>query len=833
MLSHCLGRLRNHFHAILIVPLVVIVMTWPVLPQLFNGDAFWLHTADGDAYHRIWDSWHIGQVLAGQADLWHTDDMFHPRGSSLVFQHFSFPHALLLLALKKVMPTDSAYNLLYLVILCFNGFSAYVLIQHLLKDKWAALFGAVALVLGVSSRHTNPVPDLICIGTLPLTLYFFHRACFENRRLFAALAGFCAGITAFIGMYTFVFILLSAAIYAAFLLPGRWRQWEFWRLLLVFALLCAAISALRIYPIIADADALQEGLARYATRERSFDFIGYFVHGHNPITWGLLRSAFDLPLIVDSDYATGYLGYINLFFLACALLLKKQRKSLLPWAAIFIFFAIMRLGDFLSFSGIDYREIVLPHRFLVETFPLPFGQIGDERFYHYGLITALALLASFGLTALLRGRSARTRALVSLAAILILAVEFYAPKPGLSLPNGATAYIDWLKTEKDDPIKLINLPRVDPFRRYAQYTQTLTGYPTAYGHVWRNLKSADKYVDRNWLLREWRQHRSGHCFGRRKIYLEALNELLSDGFTHIVLHRWANITEQVLHSFIDVPAAYDDGLVRIYRLRDMRQGCQNLPPALAAFEQFLESPWGTWELGSSLLSFHPREPIAEDRFAYLDDALVLTSDWGGALHLYVDQGEPRFQAAAGRQISAEDFTARDQVIYVVYHSRDATLALMESTPPLDQYQPCGRLAFDDGWAALRLLRREYACALLAANSPTRVEYENGIVLENRLFEYDRDWLELQFRWSGLPSDPHAISLQVFDAAGVKVLGQDLVIRLESLERLRIDISALAPGNYAVKLILYKFATGASVPGTISGSGERFQRALDLGQIVRD
>jgi len=93
------GWLSAHIHVLLIVPLVVIVMTWPVLPKLFNGDDFWLHNPSPDAFLRIWDSWHVGQALAGQAELWYTVDMFHPRGASLTFQSYSFPHALLLLAL--------------------------------------------------------------------------------------------------------------------------------------------------------------------------------------------------------------------------------------------------------------------------------------------------------------------------------------------------------------------------------------------------------------------------------------------------------------------------------------------------------------------------------------------------------------------------------------------------------------------------------------------------------------------------------------------------------------------------------------------------------------
>ena len=827
MPARWLSGLRNHAHVLLVVPLVIVVMTWPVVPKLFNGEEFWLHNYNPDAFLRIWDSWHVGQVLAGQAELWHTVDMFHPRGASLVVQSFSFPHALLMLALRQVMPTDSAANLLFLLMLCFNGFSAYVLIRHVLKDKWVALFGAVVAILAINFGHNNTVPDLICIGTLPLTLYFFHRAFFENRTLFAALAGFCAGITAFISVYILAFILLSVAIYAAFLLPARWRHREFWRLLLVFALLCAPISALRIYPMLADAAAFQEGLDKYDGWKRSNDVLQFFVHSRNPFTGRLLHSLFNAEPNAIYRYKIAYLGYINLFFLACALLRTKGRKRLLPWAALFIFFAIMRLGDFLSVSGVAYRDIVLPHRVLVEQFPSLFGQIGDPRYYLYALVVPLSLLSSFGLASFIRERSARTRALVSLAAVLVVVFEFYAPISSLSFPKGATAYINWLKSEPDDPIRLINLPHQTPFVRYGMYVQTLSGYPTASGFLWRTLRSTTQYNDRNLLLREWRRNQSGHCFGRQQAYQAAVEELLSDGFSHIVVYLWADRADRVQHSFLDLPAAYDDGLVRIYRLSDMRLGCKDLPPELAGFAQFLESPWGAWQPGASLLSFHPSDPLDSDRFAYLDAAVDFTTNWGGLRHLFVDQGEPTFQAAAELPVSAEDFSDRDQVIYVVARSRDADPALMRSTPPLDQYHACGRQTYDDGWVVTRLLRREFSCALFTSPKPLQVRYDNGARLANLLVAVEEEELEIQMRWGALPMPKHAFSVQFFDEAGNKAHNQDFVISDESLDYLRLDISSLPPGKYAVKLIVYNFNTRVSVPGTVIDTGAKFQRELEL------
>lgn len=830
MRTHIWGRLRNHIHVLLILPVVIIVMTWPTFARLFDTDQFWLHNHSFEIFHRVWDSWHIGQVLAGQAELWYSIDTFHPRGATLAFQHYSFPYALLMLALKQIMAVDSANNLIFLLILFFNGISVYVLILHLLKDKWVALFGAAVAVLSISFSSKKSVPELISFGTMPLTLYFLHRAIFEGRRLYAALAGLCAGITAYIGMYIFVFILLGTGIYTVLLLPARWRQGQFWRQLLVFAALCAVICAFRIYPMVVDSAILQEGLTRYESDIRSTDFLNYFVHTRSPFTGSILHSIFNVP--PGESHRNIYLGYINIFFLACALLGKARHKCLLPWLALFVFFALMRLGDFLTVNSVAYRHILLPAHVLKDYFPIVFQQVGVPNYYLYALITPFAVLSCFGFATLLRGRSARTRAIAALAAILIVSIEYYAPLRGISLPKGATAYINWLKTEPEDPIKLINLPRIKPIDSYALFGQTLTGYPTAFGFLWRTSESTFAYVARNWLLREWNQNRSGSCFGRAQAYREALDELLSDGFSHVVLHRWGGGAELAQHSFARVPIAYDDGLVTIYRLRDMRLGCQDLPPELAAIDQILNSPLAEWQPGTSLLSFHPRDRIDDDTLAYLDATIANTSEWDGLPHLYFDEGVPNFQTAADSRASVDDFAAHSQAIHVLHTARDSYPEPITYAPPLDQFQHCERQTLEDGWAIDRLLRREFSCALFDSPAPLQALYDNGARLANALVALNEDHLEIQLRWDALPLTRHAISVQFFDGDGSKIHNQDFVIGMEALARHRLDISALQPGDYAVKLIFYDFNTRTSVSGALDETGVRFERELEIAAINR-
>ncbi len=829
MRTHIQRCLRNHIHVLLILPVVIVVMTWPTFARLFDAEEFWVHNHTFEIFHRVWDAWHMGQVLAGQAELWYSFDTFHPQGASLAFLHISFPHAFLLFALNQLMTVDSANNLIFLLILYFNGISVYVLILHLVKDKWVALFGAVVAVLGISFSSKSSFPALVGFGTMPLTLYFFHRAIFEGRRRFAALAGFCAGITAFHSMYILLFILLGTGIYTVFLLPTRWRQGLFWRQLLIFAALCAVICAWRLYPMVADEAIFREGLAKYEDL-RSGDLLDYFVHTRNPFTGNILHSIFNVP--PGETHRNIYLGYINIFFLACALLRKGGRKRLLPWLALFVFFALMRLGDFLTVNSVAYRDILLPAHVLKELFPIVFQQVGVPNYYLYALITPFAVLSCFGFATLLRGRSTRTRAIAALAAILVVSVEYYAPLRGISLPKGATAYIDWLKTVPEDPIKLINLPRARPIDSYALYGQTLTGYPTAYGYLWRTQESTFAYAARNWLLREWLYDRSGSCFGRAEAYQEALDALLSDDFSHIVLHRWSGGTEQAQHSFARVPAAYDDGLVAIYRLRDMRLGCVDLPAELAAFDHFLNSPLAEWHPGTSLLSFHPRERFDDDQFAYLDTTIANTTNWNGLLHLHFDGGDPNFQTAADSRLNVEDFAKQSQTIYVLHTARDSYPEPITYAPPLDEFQRCERQTIEDGWAIDRLLRREFSCALFDSPTPLQARYDNGARLANVLVTLDAEQVELQMLWDALPTTSHAISLQFFDSSGSKVHNQDFVIGMEALARHRLDISALQPGDYAVKLIFYDFNTRTSVSGALDETGVRFERELEIAAINR-
>jgi len=829
MRIHFLQNLRKHLHCLVIVPLVIIVTTWPTFPRLFDGDEIWLHTSQIDKWQSIWDAKHIERVLAGKADLYYTDVMFHPQGYSLAFYMINVPHALVSAALEKLMPADNANNLLFLVMLCFNAFSAYALILHLIKDKWIALFGAVFVGVGIPYTNGMTLPVIIMIGTLPLTIYFLRRSVMESRWLFAALAGFCAGITTFISLYIFAIVLLTVAIYSLFLAGPRWKQRAFWFQLLLIAAVCGAIAIFRIYPMVADDALRSQGLGFYHDRSPSRDVIDFFVLTRNPITGDALGALFNVP--PDSLHRDAYLGYINLFFLACALLHKPLRSRLAPWLALLFAFAILRLGDFLTINSVEYADVVLPGRVLKDWFPSVFGAIGSPEYYQFGAVIPLAVLSCFGLATLLGGKSKETRRIILLASVLIVALEFYVPRAGITVERDKLAYMDWLELEEDDTIKLINLPHhIKGSTQYFFYFQALTGYPHAYGFVNRTLEAAQAYLHRNLLLDSWADSHSVHCLPHnRKAFMSAVDQLQAEGFTHIVEHDWFYGDRFIDDSFWNVPASYDDGYVKVYRLRDMPHSCETIEVEIPRFDRFLQSSWLVPGPSASILSFGGGEPIPPSIFEYLSS---LFSDWAGFLHVYAANGELAFQTAGDDAVDLEQFTRENQIIYLLYDALDAAPSVLEDRLALDRFNLCQRQVHDDGVVMERYVSRDYDCALFDASLPYPVEYDNGARLENLIYGYDQSRLDLQFMWSLLPREPHSLSLQVFDAAGTKVYGQDATIGIASLDRRRLDLSALQPGEYVIKLIMYNFDTGVSVPGTLSPDGTGFERELEIATIER-
>ena len=240
------GWLRPHWLFLIVAPIALVAMTTPTLHLALDTSTYRLHTGPTDIFMKYWDAWYGGEMLAGRADFYHTDLLFHPESLSLAFHNFSLPHIIVFGSLQRVVPPFNAYLLAYLLIIAANLAAMYIFLLRLVSRPAFACAGAFLVGFSTFVMKHQEHPDMALVATIPLALYGMNRAAQEGLWRWAVFAGVVAGFTAFIGMYVFICLMITLGIYGLWLAWTRWRDRRFWRLMALIFVVAGAISLLRI-----------------------------------------------------------------------------------------------------------------------------------------------------------------------------------------------------------------------------------------------------------------------------------------------------------------------------------------------------------------------------------------------------------------------------------------------------------------------------------------------------------------------------------------------------------------------------------------------------------
>ena len=212
------------------------------------------------------------------------------------------------------------------------------------------------------------------------------------------------------------------------------------------------------------------------------------------------------------------------------------------------------------------------------------------------------------------------------------------------------------------------------------------------------------------------------------------------------------------------------------------------------------------------------------------------SEWSSLLHLNLADGKVMHPPPPiGQLKSAEDMLSANSTFVLVYDPNQTVETELESYRSWlsRDFKRCERILDSEDIVIDFFIRHDLPCDLEIDDNPFAIEYDNGIRLGTLVTLLRERRLDLHFLWSDLPDGSYAFSIQLFDAGGAKALGHDFVIADKPLAHQHIDLSALLPGDYVAKLIVYNYDTGTSVPGTVISSGTRFDRALEIGRITLD
>ena len=580
--------LRNHLHFVVTIGILIMALTWPAIVYVFDTTVFWLPSDNNDIWIEFWNAWYSKLILAGEADFYFTDLSFYPDGLSLNYHVLSIPHILVFGGLQTIMPASNAYNLTYLLIIFSAALSAYVYLLYLLKDKWISLFGAVIFGLSGFVVGRPPHPSTSFIAALPLALYFFHRAILEKRWRFIGISGVLIGLTTFIGPYIYVVTVLTLGLYILYFACSRWKNSNFWLRITLLFVIIGSISIFRVYPMIADSRALEDALNKSQGREYENDLLQYFINYEHPIVNHLIANQTATGAVQLADpsrrWNTSYLGYVPLFLIGFGIFSAAHRRKMLPWLLLILPFLTLRLGSVLKINNQEFPDILLPKHYLDEIIPAVFEGFYAPDQFQSGVLLPLAMLSCYGLIALLQSVSARRRPRIILICIALVAFEYYRPPKERIVTDAETAFLDWLRQEEDqDSIRLINLPMGRSNSKQYLFYQTLSGYPQVEGLATRTPPDAYAYIKENYLLNAWHTKSSVQCMSHQAKYLSALNNLalnnlIDDGFSHIILHhsskaRWVHGQFPISESFIDAPPSYEDEFAAIYRLEDLRGSC--------------------------------------------------------------------------------------------------------------------------------------------------------------------------------------------------------------------------------------------------------------------
>ena len=839
---------RNQLHFIVVIGLLLIVMTWPAIVYVFDTKSFWLPTDNRDVWMNLWNAWYGAKVIGGAGDLYFTNSLFHPLGVSLAFHNFNLPHMIVFGTLQSLMPASNAYNLTYLLIILANALSAYIYALYLLKERWLALIAAV--VFGFHPfviSHSNQ-PDLGLIATVPLAIYLWHRGCNERKWRLCALSGIVVGLTAYIGMYIYVCLLLSLGILVLYLAFSQWRARFFWLSVTLLLVLAGTVASVRLYPMLRDSAGLRSALDKNKGHESRTDLLSYFINARHPVS---IPAMLIERGVVDQDafpfagaenklqwsYAS-YLGYLPLVLIAVGLGKKRLRRKMALWLLLMMPFLILRLGGDLRINDQLLHKVQLPKHYLDTLFPPIFGAFHVTDQFMVGVLLPLAVLASYGLGAILESINRRYRCCVLLLCAAWIAFEYYAPLKSTFIHDNELEFISWLRAQDDpDSIHIINLPMGRRQSKIYGFHQSISGFPHAEGLAARTPALAyEQYIVPNMILDSWSRRKNIHCtvvnFDR---FLSAADQLLGDGFSHIVLHKRERFTDLVADSFDQIPAAYRDDFVSIFRVQDLRDRCQDLVERhhkrLPELRDFLLSRVNRPRADVSLIYLYPVRDYHSAALGFYNYAL---SGWNVLTHIVHDErGAAVVMAGPATSADLDSVATRNNIFWVIYNARlsDPRSQNQFATWMLQNLRFCQQIYRGEDLVVEYYIDRAFPCELVVTEDPLELRYDNGITLANLLTDFNDDRLSVDSWWQRDGISGHAYTIQVFDEWGIKQVQIDQVIDSRPLSRRQIDTSSLEPGDYVAKLVIYETDSGRSQRGTILSTGQTVERELEIARFT--
>lgn len=187
-----------------------VALTWPMCASFgskLGGDP-------GDPFQTLWSWRWMHDALASLSNPFFTDRVFHPQGSTLVFETFDVPTAVLTVPLWHVLSPFGVYNAGVLFAFWLTAYGMYRLVKELTGDTLVAaaagiLFTATPYHLAHAAGHQH----LSSMGWLPLYFLYLVRMIEGRAQLKdAALGGLFLALASLASWYHLLYAIVGTAV---------------------------------------------------------------------------------------------------------------------------------------------------------------------------------------------------------------------------------------------------------------------------------------------------------------------------------------------------------------------------------------------------------------------------------------------------------------------------------------------------------------------------------------------------------------------------------------------------------------------------------------------
>jgi hypothetical protein len=564
---------RRDLIALALFALATVGLTWPLALHL--GDNVVL--GNRDVWPAIWQNWWLREVVTHGYRATFSPYLFHPTGLDVTYQPRRWTALGVWLPLAALFGDLAAFNLAAMLGIFLSAYATYALVVYLVGDRLAACFGGA--LFAFYPQHLWAAleqPNTGSIQWIPVFMLALIHALRTRKPLHLGLAAVTLALNWWLNLKIGVLAGLTGGLYVLYMLlvEGWWREATFWKAMVLFGVLSAALIAPVLYPAISGGERLQAAISLYEA-ERGADLLGYVVPApryDHPELPPLLRWAFGIEPI-NFRYRPFYLGLtaIWLAIIGAAGVRRGENDRRGVWLMMALIFFALSLGTVLVVAREPKPEVWLPYRLVADN--ILFRALRNPYRFSLALILPLGVLAGYGLARVRAWVGPQGRGKVAAVGLTTLLLVEIAQAPLQMHPTLASPFL-WrnLPAEEGD-FAVIDLPMGRDESKKYMYYQTLHGRPIAEGMIARMPPDAYNFIEANPLLAAWHSKEPLDCDAYDANL--AARDLLDADFRYVIVHRvlWLErgrpVIDWVDGYFANIEPRYHDDFITVYALHDL------------------------------------------------------------------------------------------------------------------------------------------------------------------------------------------------------------------------------------------------------------------------